>query len=237
MTYPTSLSAVGAVIAAVTIAGTPLFAKADSQKKVTAEIPLTLYIVRHGETDWNMQGRIQGNTDNPLNAKGLEQAKAVGVQLEGVKLNRIYPSGLQRAVQTSQAIAGKGAPITPDKRLNERSRGIYEGKISSEVNEVFIPRFQALNDDMDGGESLLSISSRVSQATREIVKRHMGETIMIVGHSGVNPLVIGELISLPPERAITEIRQGNDEVYKLIISPKGKVAIWKLIPTGKLKEL
>lgn len=237
MTLRAKLPVFCAAIAGIAIAGTSLVAKAESNKEVITAIPLTLYIVRHGQTDWNQQGRIQGNTDNPLNSKGLEQAQAVGEQLEGIKLNRIYPSGLQRAIQTSQAIGGKEAPITVDIRLNERSRGIYEGKISSEVKEEFRPRFEALNDDMDGGESLLSISKRVSQATREIVKRHMGETIMIVGHSGVNPLVIGELIDLPPERAITEIRQGNDEVYKLIVSPNGNVAIWKLIPAGKLEEL
>ena len=90
---------------------------------------------------------------------------------------------------------------------------------------------------MDGGESLRSISERISEFTREMVKRHMGETVMVVGHSGVNPLVIAELIGLPPERAIAEIRQGNDEVYKLMVFPDRAVTIWKLIPEDRLEEL
>jgi broad specificity phosphatase PhoE len=77
----------------------------------------------------------------------------------------------------------------------------------------------------------------VGQATRDIIKRHPGGTIMIVAHGGVNPLIIGELIGLAPEKAVKEIRQSNDEVYKLEISGKGAVNIWKLIPVSKLDQL
>lgn len=223
------------LLAALSLAGTALTATAGSHE-AGATTPMTLYIVRHGQTDWNLEGRIQGNTDNPLNETGFSQARTVGEQLGQVTLDHVYPSGLKRAIQTAEAIAGN-APITPDPRLNERSRGIYEGRIGSEVNDEFRPRFRALDDDMDGGESLRSISERISEATREMAERHMGETVMVVGHSGVNPLVIAELIGLPPERAIAEIRQGNDEVYKLTVSPEGAVTIWKLIPEDRLEEL
>ena len=97
-------------------------------------------------------------------------------------------------------------------------------------------RLASLNDDMEGGESLASIAKRVGQATRDIIQRHPGGTIMIVAHGGVNPLVLGELIGLPPEKAIKDIRQSNDEVYKLEIS-NGSVNIWKLIPASKLDQL
>lgn len=212
----------------------PLGAFADNAGAMNT--PLTLYIVRHGQTDWNREGRIQGNTDNPLNATGQAQAEDVGSQLGEVSLDYVYPSGLTRAIQTAEAIAGE-TPVTPDPRLNERSRGIYEGRIAAEVNDEFRPRFRSLDDDMDGGESLRSIAARVGEATRDIVENHMGRTVMVVGHSGVNPLVIGELIDLPPERAIAEIRQGNDEVYKLTVFPDGHTTIWKLIPVDRLDEL
>lgn len=199
--------------------------------------PVTIYIVRHGETDWNKQNRIQGNTDNPLNATGQRQAAAVAAQLAGVRFDRIYPSALTRAIQTAEVFAVR-APIQPLALLNERSRGIYEGKVTSEVAKEFSPRFAALDDDMDGGESLASIAVRVGLATREIVAQNPGGTVMIVGHSGVNPLVIGELIGLSPQRAIKEIRQGNDEVYKVTVQPHGgPVSIWKLIPENRLNEL
>jgi len=234
--HPTRrLSLLLLLLVALALAGTPLAATAGSHE-VGATTFMTLYIVRHGQTDWNLEGRIQGDTDNPLNETGLGQAQTVGEQLGQITLDHVYPSGLKRAIQTAEAIAGN-APITPDPRLNERSRGIYEGRVAAEVNDEFRPRFAALDDDMDGGESLRSISERISEATREIVERHMGETVMVVGHSGVNPLVIAELIGLPPERAIAEIRQGNDEVYKLTLSPEGAVTIWKLIPEDRLEEL
>ncbi len=223
------------LIAALALVGTPHVATAGSDDAAMSA-PMTLYVVRHGQTNWNLEGRIQGNTDNPLNETGFEQARTVGSQLGEITLDHVYPSGLKRAIQTAEAIAGD-APITPDPRLNERSRGIYEGLVSAEVSDEFRPRFNALDDDMDGGESLRSISERISEATREIVAQHMGETVMVVGHSGVNPLVIAELIGLPPERAISEIRQGNDEVYKLTVSPEGAVTIWKLIPEDRLEEL
>lgn len=198
----------------------------------------TLYIVRHGETDWNAKGLIQGNTNNPLNDKGLGQAKAVAAQLGTVEIDMIYPSELTRAIQTAEAISqGVKAPVKPDNRLNERSRGMYEGREQSAVKAEFARRFASLDDDMNGGESLRSINTRVGDFTRELIKKHQGETIMVVGHSGVNPLVIGALINLPPERAIAEIKQGNDEVYKLQVSADGTVQIWKLIPNTKLNEL
>ena len=208
---------------------TPALA-ADANAKVT------IYVVRHGETDWNRQGRVQGSTDNVLNDKGREQAAAIARQLSAISVDHIYSSGLTRAKETAAAFKDK-APITPQPMLNERSFGVYEGKVEKDVAKDWSPRLASLNDDMDGGESLASIAKRVGIATREIVERHPGGTIMIVAHGGVNPLVIGELIGLAPEKAIKEIRQSNDEVYKLEIFKPGSFNIWKLIPASKLDQL
>lgn len=228
---PLTAIAFGALSLAIAIPST-----SGSTLAADASGKVTIHVVRHGETDWNQQGRVQGSTDNPLNAKGLEQAAAVASQLGNISIDHIYSSGLTRAIQTADAFKGK-APVTPQPMLNERSFGIYEGKVEKEVAKDWSPRLANLNDDMEGGESLASIAKRVSIATREIVKNHPNGTVMIVAHGGVNPLVIGELIGLAPEKAIKEIRQSNDEVYKLEIFDKGSFNIWKLIPTSKLDQL
>lgn len=228
---PVQLMAMAFGIASLATTSQPLSTSAlaaDSSK-------VTIYVLRHGETDWNQRGRIQGSTDNSLNAKGREQASAVASQLATVSVDHIYSSGLTRAVQTADAFKGK-APVTQQPMLNERSFGIYEGKIEKDVAKDWTTRLASLNDDMEGGESLASIAKRVGHATRDIIQRHPGGTIMIVAHGGVNPLVLGELIGLPPEKAIKDIRQSNDEVYKLEIS-NGSVNIWKLIPASKLDQL
>ncbi len=201
-----------------------------------AKAKVTIYVVRHGETDWNLQGRIQGSTDNVLNAKGQEQAAAIASQLAQVPIDHIYPSGLARAIQTAEAFKGK-APTTPQPSLNERSFGIFEGKVDKDVAKDLGARATNLNDELDGGESLASQAKRVGKATREIVERHRGETVMIVAHSGVNPLVIGELIGLTPDNAVKQIRQSNDEVYKLEVFADGAVTIWKLVPPSRLDQL
>ena len=197
--------------------------------------PVTVYIIRHGETDWNREGRLQGDTDNSLNEAGRSQARDMARQLAGVNVDHIYPSGLARAIETAEVFRAR-APMTPMPLLNERSRGMYEGKVADEVADEFRPRFHDLDDDMDGGESLRSIADRVSLATREIVAAHPGGTVMIVGHSGVNPLVIAELAGIPPEQAIADISQSNDEVFKVQAYPNDTVSMWKMVTRDRLED-
>ncbi len=190
--------------------------------------PLTIYLIRHGETDWNLHGKLQGDTDNPLNSTGKRQALENAARLRGVDVDHIYSSGLKRAIQTAEVFAVR-APVTSLEQLNERSRGVYEGRIADEVEKEFRPRFLDPEDDLNGGESLASTARRVSHATRDIVQSHPGGTVMIVGHSGINPLIIAELTGMDPGRALAEIRQGNDEVFKITVYSDGHAMVWKMV--------
>jgi 2,3-bisphosphoglycerate-dependent phosphoglycerate mutase len=99
---------------------------AGSALSIAAHAQLTVYVVRHGQTDWNKDGRIQGGTDNPLNATGREQAATLGRTLADVKIDTVYVSSHQRARQTASVFEGR-APIAAMDELRERFFGKFEG--------------------------------------------------------------------------------------------------------------
>lgn len=219
-----------------TLAGAALAASAWVS---TAHAQFTIYVVRHGQTDWNKEARIQGGTDNPLNATGLEQAAALGRTLADVRLDAVYTSSLQRARQTAAAFEGR-APIVALDELRERHFGKFEG--ASEKDAALVADWNKRRftwaDDMEGGESLESQSKRAESVLRKIRERHKdGGTVAIVAHGGINPILVSHILGLPPQEGAAAIAQSNDEVYRLEISKTGATSIWKLIPRTKLNEL
>ena len=201
--------------------------------------PLTVYVARHGQTDWNREGRIQGATDNPLNATGREQAAALGAALANVKIDAVYVSSHQRARQTAATFDGR-APIVAMDELRERHYGKFEGGNEKDVTLVadWNNRRLAWQDDMEGGETLENQSKRAEAALRTIRERHKdGGAVLIVAHGGINPLLVSMLTDIPPLEGAKVIAQGNDEVYRIEIPRSGASMIWKLIPRNKLNEL
>jgi broad specificity phosphatase PhoE len=201
---------------------------------------LDLYLVRHGQTDWNLEKRLQGATDNVLNDTGRRQAAELGQRLAGVKFSHIYSSGLKRAQMTAAAFAGD-APVTALPALNERSfgkfEGIFEDERSNGLYAEFGRRGSVLADALDGGESLQSQADRVKAATREITARHRSGNIAIVAHGGVNPLVLAALLDIPVNEAVARIKQGNDEVYLVRLRPGQAPTVWKQIGRATLEQL
>jgi len=148
--------------------------------------------VRHGETAWNVDARIQGQLDIGLNDTGRWQARRVGEALATETITAVYSSDLGRAHETAQAVAEvTGIPVVADEGLRERSFGIFEGKTFDEIHETWpdhahnwrkrIPEWQP----PDGGESLLELRERVTRTVRELAARHPGEQIVVVAHGGV----------------------------------------------------
>lgn len=153
--------------------------------------PTRIIAIRHGETAWNAQGRIQGHRDIALNATGMQQARQLGKALDSTTLDCIYSSDLQRAMATAEALAlATGAPIVPEPGLRERCFGEYEGLTFAEVERdapdharlwrardpVYAPR---------GGESLMALQQRITEAIDRIAARHGGQLIALVAHGGV----------------------------------------------------
>lgn len=195
--------------------------------------------MRHGQTDWNREGRIQGGTDNPLNSTGREQAATLGRTLADVRVDAVYTSSHQRARQTAAVLEGR-APIVAMDELRERFFGKFEGANDKDAAIVadWNKRRFTWGDDMEGGESLESQARRAEAALKQIREKHKdGGTIVIVGHGVINPLLVSLLLGVPPQEGASAVNQGNDEVYRIELARSGSASIWKLIPRSKLNEL
>lgn len=142
----------------------------------------TLYIVRHGETDWNRDRRIQGQTDIPLNDEGLRQAEALRDALEDIVLHAVYASDLERAWHTAAVVAEpRGLAVRQRPALREKHFGTWEGLTDAEVSARFP---EAVPGSWGDGETAAELAARVVGAIDEIVTDHDDESVLVVSHGG-----------------------------------------------------
>ena len=135
----------------------------------------TLLLVRHGETDWNADGRLQGHTDRPLSDFGRRQAQQLADELDGERLEAIYSSDLSRARETAEVVGERlGLSVELDPDLREKDWGNWEGLTAVERDRVeFV------------GESTEAHQERMLRALRRISERHPGDgTVLVVTHGG-----------------------------------------------------
>lgn len=147
--------------------------------------------IRHGETAWNVESRIQGQLDIPLNDTGRRQAQQLAGALADEPIAAIYSSDLQRAQATAQALAQTtGAPLTLEPGLRERSFGDFQGRsfaqIAAEQPEAAL-RWRRRDPDYapGGGESLHALRERIARTLAALARRHLGEQMVLVAHGGV----------------------------------------------------
>ncbi len=201
---------------------------------------MKLYVVRHGETDWNIVKRLQGRSDTHLNEKGRELAKIVGEALRDIPFTRCYSSPLSRAMETAKLVLGEhNVSIIPEERIAEISFGIYEGMVSDKKNyEIPDPEFMYFFSAPEkyhhpkGGESLESLCARTTEFLRELVENPEleEETILIVTHGAA---LCGFLSSIQMED-LSQFWSGG--VYKncsvsILEAHHGKV---KILETNKV---
>ena len=147
--------------------------------------------VRHGETEWNTQGRFQGHLDSPPTERGRDQARAIAERLSQESFQIVYSSDLDRARLTATCIAEeRGHQVILDDRLRERHYGIFQGLRSREIAEQHSDAYLAyLEGDPDyaipGGESGRQRFLRHIRCLDELVARHRGQTLLVVVHGGV----------------------------------------------------
>lgn len=147
-----------------------------------------LILIRHGETDWNVEGRYQGQADPPLNAKGLAQAEELAEELAGVGVEVIYTSPLLRARQTAEVLGERlGADLHIEPRLMEIHQGDWQTRLRSEIQNLYPDLFhrwetQPWEVTPPQGEHLNQVQRRVNAAVDEILARHPDRTVGIVSH-------------------------------------------------------
>jgi probable phosphoglycerate mutase len=163
----------------------------------------TLILIRHGETAWNAQDRIQGHEDIPLSERGTVQAKALAARFARDSVHALYSSDLARALETARHIGEvTGHPLVSDPRLRERHLGVLQGVVRGvgldAVAEVYA-RYRESDPDylIPGGESTRQFAARVLSCIEELVKRHRGETVVVVSHGGVLDQVYRRALGMP----------------------------------------
>lgn len=174
-------------------------------------ITTELWLVRHGQTDWNLQGRYQGNTDVPLNATGQAQAIEMAKLVDGSRLRAIYSSDLQRAYVTAQAVAERWQmPIRCDARLREVHLGKWEGLVSGEIEALYPAGWAAREADPlfarpIGGESVYDVAQRVWPAVDEIAAANAPGPVLLVAHGLVLATLICAATHTPLNQTYTMI--------------------------------
>lgn len=154
-----------------------------------------LIVLRHGETSWNQDTRIQGHTDIDLNATGRWQAARLAAALADEPLSAVYASDLRRASDTGTAVAhAQGLPVVHHSGLRERCFGQLEGKTWAEIEsqhpaDALRWRTRAPDWAPEGGESLQALQQRVLSTLNGLAQQHLGEHIAVVAHGGVLDII------------------------------------------------
>ncbi|HEU4373523.1 MAG TPA: histidine phosphatase family protein [Telluria sp.] len=173
-------------------------------------MPITnIVLIRHGETAWNAERRLQGHIDIALNTEGLRQADALGAALAGEHFDAIVASDLQRARQTADAVAAtRGMPVGQDAGLRERCFGGFEGLLYAEIEQHYPVEFAAWQArDVDApmppgprqAETFRQFYDRTIGTMLRLAQAHAGQTIALVAHGGVLECAYRAALGLPLE--------------------------------------
>jgi broad specificity phosphatase PhoE len=150
--------------------------------------PTRLILIRHGETEWNVIGRYQGQADPPLNARGMDQAYQLVDAIRGAGLDVLVSSPLQRTKQTAQVLAeALNVPLHLEPRLMEIHQGDWQERLRAEIVELYPDLFRRWETEPwqvtpPGGESLQQVQARVYAAVDDLLTQHQGCSIGLVIH-------------------------------------------------------
>jgi probable phosphoglycerate mutase len=190
---------------------------------VSAERETTVVLVRHGETDWNRENRMQGWAPSTLTDRGREQARTLGGHLSGTyDFDRLVASDLRRTRETTALLREHGVAPDPtfDRAWRERDFGVYQGLTKAEIFERY-PEFAvtsgvpAVREVPENGESLLAARERVLAGWERLLDDADGETVLVVTHGGPIYLLLGHVRGQDIITAVTDHSQHNCAINEL----------------------
>ena len=202
------------------------------------------YLVRHGETAWNAEERIQGQSDVPLHDAGRREAAITGARLSDTRFAAVFASDLSRSYETARIILDAQSTdavpdISPSTNLREISYGIFEGMTWAEIRDMD-PRMgdrqhtRDLDFAPERGESFRQVLGRVAEFGRELAARHGDDDVLVVGHGGSLRALAVSLLGLPDE-AFWRVRGLKPASISIVLRDRGgppALTVWN--DTGHL---
>jgi len=157
---------------------------------------LTLYITRHGQTEWNVESRMQGWADSPLTQTGVDAAKQLGIRLQDVPLDAVYSSTSGRTIHTAQLIIGeRDIPLIQKADLREINVGEWQGQVSRDIERDYAEQLKTYYErpsqyESTSGENFHILKERILRALEEISTAHPDGNVLIVTHGVVKKCLI-----------------------------------------------
>ena len=199
----------------------------------------TFYIVRHGETNWNILGKTQGHGNSNLTEKGIEQATTLAQSINKYPIDYIYSSDLGRAVETANILADKlNLEVNKTKALREMGFGVWEGLLMDEIKESYADMYNTWRNaphlfNIPGGETLSIIKDRVEEFIKEINEKYDNKHILLVSHSVTVRVILLSCLGSGLEN-IYRIKQDNTALNIVEFKDYGPVVI-KMNDTSHFK--
>ena len=186
--------------------------------------PTRLLLIRHAQTEWNIQRRFQGHGDSPITEEGQEQLQRLKSRLAGLEFDVVYSSDLRRTIETSQMLSGKQRVEEP--RLRERGVGILEGLNLEQIMAEHAEEFRAFRSgdkdhQIEGGESLQIALNRAWTFLEEMPEKHPGAELAAVSHAGLIRLICKQILGLALD-APNFFQIPNTSLTQLVFSPKDR---------------
>lgn len=201
-----------------------------------------IFLVRHGETEWNKSLRYQGHRDIPLSDVGRKQAEKIAARLSTEKIDAAYSSDLSRALETAKAIASfHNLDINIVTELKETNFGRWEGLTYKEIDEQFHEvmdgwRTNPMDTKIPGGESLGEVAQRCRAGMEKVISENPGKNVLVVAHGGIIRIIVSTVLGMQLND-YWKIKQDNVSLNIIEFYDNDSAIVCLLNDTGHLNKL